>query len=53
VDPVEKLWRIHLAYLLRSFRRVKGRWPDKDIVASAKRGLSYAVKEGIKPIVYN
>lgn len=46
---LEKLWRDRLARNLRAFRKARGRWPDKDIVAAAKRGIRAAVEMGIRP----
>jgi hypothetical protein len=42
-------WRKLLAVRLRSFRKVMGRWPDKQIVAASKRGIDRAMEGGYDP----
>lgn len=42
-------WRKRLAWRLRSFRKVMGRWPDRQIVAAAKSGIDQAVEQRMMP----
>lgn len=49
MNNFEKLWRDRLAYNLHNFRRVKGRWPDKQIMEAVKASIKIAVEGGYKP----
>jgi hypothetical protein len=48
-SSIEKEWRDRLARNLRTFRRIKGRWPAKGIVPAVKESIALAAASGIRP----
>ena len=48
-DATLKQWRDRLAKNLRAFKRIKGRWPDAQIVEASKRAFTSAAEQGVKP----
>jgi hypothetical protein len=48
-SPIETEWRNRLARNLRTFRRIKGRWPASGIVPAVKRSIALAAVAGIRP----
>lgn len=51
MSSIAKAWRKRLAVMLRRFRRIRGYWPDRQVVAAAKHGMVQAVSLGIWPPV--
>jgi hypothetical protein len=46
---LEHLWRKRLADMARRFRRLRGRWPDKQVMEAAAHGYGQAIKRGLRP----
>lgn len=46
---IERAWRDRLAHNLKNFRRVKGRWPDKQILSAVKYSIAEAASLGCRP----
>jgi len=46
---IEKAWRDRLAHNLKTFRRIRGRWPYKGCVPAVKRSIADCVRMGVKP----
>jgi hypothetical protein len=46
---IEKAWRDRLAHNLKTFRRIRGRWPYKECVPAVKRSIADAVRLGVRP----
>ena len=51
MNPLEKAWRKRAAFRLRSFRKQRGYWPDRQILEAMKRGIQKAIAQGIQPRV--
>lgn len=47
--PILKEWRDRMAWRLRKFRQVRGRWPDKQIISAAKNAFYVASQNGVRP----
>lgn len=47
-DRLRSAWRKRLAMMLRRFKRLRGRWPDKDTISAAKRGIERAIAVRLK-----
>ena len=48
-SPIEQQWRNRLARNLRTFKRIRGRWPADGIVDAVKRSIALAAASGIRP----
>lgn len=46
---IRNLWRKRLARNLRRFKRIKGRWPDLQIIEASKNAIDQAAYEGVLP----
>lgn len=48
-EPTFKLWRDRLAKSLRAYRRVRGRWPERQAIRAIHAAIFDAAKRGIRP----
>lgn len=48
-SEIEKAWRDRLAHNLKTFRSIRGRWPDQQIVSAVKNSIGIAAKMGLRP----
>ncbi len=49
--PLRAAWRKRLAVTLWRFKRLRGYWPDWQIIAAAHSGMEQAIAQGMQPPV--
>ena len=49
MTSLRSAWRKRLAVMLRRFRRLMGRWPDRQVIRAAKHGVEQAINLGMVP----